>query len=301
MAQRVAVIGAGSSGLACVKSCVEEGLDPVCFERSDDIGGIWKFRESHDSENSRIYRSLVANTSKEMMCYSDFPMPADYPNYMHNSKVLQYYRLYAEHFNLLRYIKFQTSVKTVAQRQDFATTGQWDIVTVNKDGEEEQHIFDAILVCSGHYNEPFLPLSGLKGHGRFSGKCVHSTSYRDGDAFRGKRVVVVGIGNSGGDITVEISRAAEKTFLSTRVGAWVVGRMSTNGLPMDMAALTRFNRCLAWLTPECLANWAAERALNQKFDHQLYGLKPKHRATVAWLVEWSSYNWKTFGEKASDK
>lgn len=277
MAQHVAVIGAGSSGLACIKSCVEEGLDPVCFERSDDIGGIWKFRESLDSERNRIYRSLVANTSKEMMCFSDFPMPADYPNYMHNSQLLQYFRLYAEHFDLLRYIKFQTSVKTVTPREDFPVTGQWDVVTVNKDGEEEQHIFDAVLVCSGHYNQPVLPLSDLKGHDIFSGRCFHSRDYRDGDAFRGKRVVVVGIGNSGGDITVEISRSADKTFLSTRAGAWVVGRMSTNGLPMDMTALTRFNSFLSWLTPKSLANWAAERALNHKYDHHLYGLKPKHR------------------------
>uniref|UniRef100_A0A672JII9 Flavin-containing monooxygenase n=1 Tax=Salarias fasciatus TaxID=181472 RepID=A0A672JII9_SALFA len=273
MVQRVAVIGAGSSGLACIKSCVEEGLDPVCFESSDDIGGIWKFRESSDSERNRIYRSLVVNTSKEMMCFSDFPMPADYPNYMHNSQLLQYFRLYAEHFDLLRYIKFQT----ITPREDFPVTGQWDVVTVTQGGEEEQHIFDAILVCSGHYNQPIFPLSHLKGHDIFSGRCFHSRDYSDGDAFRGKRVVVVGVGNSGGDITVEISRAANKTFLSTREGAWVVGRMSTNGLPMDMTALTRFNSFLAWLTPKSLANWAAERALNYKYDHQLYGLKPKHR------------------------
>lgn len=64
-------------------------------------------QETPEPERSSIYRSLVVNTSKEMMCYSDFPMPADYPNYMHNSQLLQYYRLYADHFDLLRYIHFQ--------------------------------------------------------------------------------------------------------------------------------------------------------------------------------------------------
>ncbi|KAI9547803.1 hypothetical protein NQZ68_015069 [Dissostichus eleginoides] len=277
MVQRVAVVGAGSSGLACIKICVEEGLEPVCFESSDDIGGLWKFKESPEPERSSIYRSLVVNTSKEMMCYSDFPMPADFPNYMHNSQLLQYYRLYTDHFDLLRYIHFQTTVKSVAQRPDFSLSGQWDIVTINKDGEEERHVFDAVLVCSGHYTHPSLPLSGFPGYETFSGRCFHSWEYKDADACRGKRMVVVGIGNSGGDIAVEISRSAKKTFLSTRQGAWVIGRMSSNGLPLDMTAITRLNNMLTLLLPRTLVNWAAERALNYKYDHRLYGLKPKHR------------------------
>ncbi|XP_041790492.1 dimethylaniline monooxygenase [N-oxide-forming] 2-like [Chelmon rostratus] len=277
MVRRVAVVGAGSSGLACIKICVEEGLEPVCFESSTDIGGLWKFKESPEPERSSIYRSLVVNTSKEMMCFSDFPMPANYPNYMHNSQLLQYFRLYAEHFDLLRYINFQTTVRSVTQRPDFSLSGQWDIVTTNRDGKEERHIFDAVLVCSGHYTRPAFPLSDFPGHERFSGKCSHSWEYKDADAYRGKRVVVVGIGNSGGDIAVEISRSAEKTFLSTRHGAWVISRMSSNGLPVDMTSITRLNDILQLLLPATLVNWAVERALNQKCDHSLYGLKPKHR------------------------
>ncbi|XP_032382374.1 dimethylaniline monooxygenase [N-oxide-forming] 2 [Etheostoma spectabile] len=276
MVRRVAVVGAGSSGLACIKICVDEGLEPVCFESSDDIGGLWKFKESPEPERSSIYRSLVVNTSKEMMCFSDFPMPADYPNYMHNSLLLQYFRLYAEHFDLLRYIHFQTTVRSVAQRPDFSLSGQWDVVTINRDGEEERHVFDAVLVCSGHYTHPALPMSDFPGYETFAGRCFHSWEYKDADACRGKRVVVVGIGNSGGDIAVEISRSAEKTFLSTRQGAWVMGRMSTDGLPMDMMGITRFNNILIRLLPNTLANWAAERALNPKYDHKLYGLKPRH-------------------------
>ncbi|XP_023284966.1 dimethylaniline monooxygenase [N-oxide-forming] 2-like [Seriola lalandi dorsalis] len=277
MVRRVAVIGAGSSGLACVKICVDEGLEPVCFESSDDIGGLWRFKESPEAERSSIYRSLVVNTSKEMMCFSDFPMPAYFPNYMHNSQLLQYFTLYAEHFHLLRYINFQTTVRSVTQRPDFSLSGQWDVVTINRDGEEERHIFDAVLVCSGHYTQPALPLSEFPGYEMFSGRCFHSWEYKDADACRGKRVVVVGIGNSGGDIAVEISRSAEKTFLSTRQGAWVVGRMSTNGLPLDMTAITRLNNILMMLLPKALVNWATERALNHKYDHRLYGLKPRHR------------------------
>ncbi|XP_070687811.1 dimethylaniline monooxygenase [N-oxide-forming] 2-like isoform X1 [Pempheris klunzingeri] len=277
MVRRVAVVGAGSSGLACIKICVDEGLVPVCFESSDDIGGLWRFKESPEPERSSIYRSLVVNTSKEMMCFSDFPMPADYPNYMHNSQLLQYFRLYAERFDLLRYIHFQTTVRSVTQRPDFSLSGQWDIVTISNDGEEQSHVFDAVLVCSGHYTHPSVPLSDFSGHETFSGRCFHSWEFKDADACRGKRVVVVGIGNSGGDIAVEISRSAEKTFLSTRQGAWVVGRMSSNGLPLDMTAITRLNNILTLLLPKTLLNWAAEKVLNHRYDHRLYGLKPRHR------------------------
>ncbi|XP_068449065.1 flavin-containing monooxygenase 5-like [Clinocottus analis] len=277
MVRRVAVVGAGNSGLVSIKTCVAEGLEPVCFESSDDIGGLWRYKESPEPERSSIYRSLVVNTSKEMMCFSDFPMPDDYPNYMHNSQLLRYFRLYADHFDLLPYIRFQTSVRSVTQRPDFSVSGQWDIVTVNGDGDEESHVFDAVLVCSGHYTEPVLPMSDFPGNEEFSGRCLHSVEYKDADAYRGKRAVVVGIGNSGGDIAVEISRSAEKTFLSTRHGSWVMGRMSSHGLPLDMIRVSRLNKTLSLLLPKSLLNWAIERRLNSKYDHRLYALKPKHR------------------------
>ncbi|TNN50908.1 Dimethylaniline monooxygenase [N-oxide-forming] 5 [Liparis tanakae] len=247
MVRRVAVVGAGNSGLVCIKTCLDEGLEPVCFESSDDIGGLWKYKESLEPERTSIYRSLVVNTSKEMMCFSDFPMPADYPNYMHNSQLLQYFRLYADHFDLLRYVHFQTTVKSVTQRPDFSISGQWDVVTANGNGVEESHVFDAVM------------------------------EFKNADAYRGKRAVVVGIGNSGGDIAVEISRSAEKTFLSSRQGSWVVGRMCSNGLPLDMVHISRLNDFLTGLLPKSFLNGSAERGLNSRYDHRLYGLKPKHR------------------------
>ncbi|XP_072293925.1 flavin-containing monooxygenase 5-like [Eucyclogobius newberryi] len=277
MVRRVAVIGAGSSGLVCTKICVEEGLEPVCFESSDDIGGLWNFKESPQAERSSIYRSLVVNTSKEMMCFSDFPMPDHYPNYMHHSLLLQYFRLYAQHFNLLKYIHFKTTVKRVVQRLDFAVSGQWEVETVNQHGEE-YHVFDAVMVCSGHYTQPYLPMSEFTGSETFTGRHYHSWEYKDAERFRGKRVLVMGIGNSGGDIAAEISRFAEKTFLSTRKGAWVIGRMSNSGLPLDMTGINRFYSTLLSLLPARLLNWITERALNHKYDHSLYRLRPKHRA-----------------------
>lgn len=99
---RVLIIGAGASGLPAIKCCLDEGLTPVCLERSGDVGGLWNFANSLVTKDdiACVTRSTVINTSKEMMCYSDFPIPADYPNFMPNTYTLQYLRLYADAFNL---------------------------------------------------------------------------------------------------------------------------------------------------------------------------------------------------------
>uniref|UniRef100_A0A8C6TAZ4 Flavin-containing monooxygenase n=1 Tax=Neogobius melanostomus TaxID=47308 RepID=A0A8C6TAZ4_9GOBI len=277
MVQRVALIGAGPSGLTSVKACLDEGLEPTCFESSDDIGGLWKFREVSEPNRASIYRSLTINISKEMMCYSDFPIPADYPNYMHHSKIQNYFRMYAEHFKLLQYVRFQTAVKHVRKRPDFTRSGQWELVTENKDGQEERHVFDAVICCSGHYTYPNLPLKDFPGIDTFEGKYFHSWDYKGHENMYGKRVVVVGIGNSGGDIAVESSRVAEQVYMSTRRGAWVMRQVSDNGLPLDMIYNTRFVHILFQLLPMRVLNWIGEGKLNAMYDHTMYALKPKHR------------------------
>ena len=84
---RVAVIGSGVSGLAAIKCCLDEGLEPVCFERSDQIGGLWRYKDEPEDGQGCVMKSTVINTSKEMMSFSDFPIPDRYPNFMHNSQV----------------------------------------------------------------------------------------------------------------------------------------------------------------------------------------------------------------------
>uniref|UniRef100_A0A3Q3VMQ7 Flavin-containing monooxygenase n=1 Tax=Mola mola TaxID=94237 RepID=A0A3Q3VMQ7_MOLML len=103
MTRRVAVVGGGTSGLACIKCCLDEGLEPVCFESSGDIGGLWRFKENPEPDRASIYHSVIINTSKEMMCFSDFPIPAHVPNYMHNSLIMDCFRMYADNFQLARH------------------------------------------------------------------------------------------------------------------------------------------------------------------------------------------------------
>ncbi|XP_041315091.1 flavin-containing monooxygenase 5-like, partial [Pyrgilauda ruficollis] len=117
-------------------------------------------QEHPEDGRASIYRSVIINTSKEMMCFSDFPIPEDFPNYMHNSKIMEYFRMYAQHFDLLRHIRFRTSVCRVSKRPDFASSGQWEVVT-ESEGKQEAAVFDAVLVCSGHHTNAHLPLSSF--------------------------------------------------------------------------------------------------------------------------------------------
>ncbi|NP_001088100.1 uncharacterized protein LOC494799 [Xenopus laevis] len=276
MAKKVAVIGAGTSGLVAIKTCLDEGLEPTCFERTNDIGGLWRFNDDPEDGRASIYKSVIINTSKEMMCYSDFPIPEDYPNFMHNSKIFNYFRMYAEHFQVFKYIHFKTSVLSIKKCPDFATTGQWEVVT-EKEGKQEAAIFDAVLVCTGHHTNAHLPLDSFPGIERFKGKYFHSRDYKNPQLFNGKRVIVIGIGNSGEDIAVELSRTASQVFLSTRRGSWVLNRVSDYGYPIDMLHVTRFLNHLKQAVPKSMLNWIGESKINKRFDHANYGLKPSHR------------------------
>ncbi|XP_068566522.1 flavin-containing monooxygenase 5-like [Cebidichthys violaceus] len=275
MVQKVAVIGAGVSGLTSIKACLDEGLEPSCFESSRDIGGLWRFKEEPEPGRANIYQSVIINSSKEMMSLSDFPPPAELPNNMHHSEVLLYLRLYAQAFRLLPHIRFKTSVVSVRQTTDFAATGRWEVETERRDGRREAAVFDAVMVCSGHFTQPHLPLTDFPGIESFDGRYFHSWDYRNAEGLQGKRVVVIGIGNSGGDIAVDISRVAEKVFLSTRSGAWVVSRLGQGGLPADLVQVSRVGAMMQKLFPSW-TNRTVEKKLDEAFDHRLYGLKPKH-------------------------
>ncbi|XP_068096036.1 flavin-containing monooxygenase 5-like [Hyperolius riggenbachi] len=275
MVKRVAVIGAGCSGLTAIKCCLDEGLEPTCFERSEDIGGLWRFKEKPEDGRASIYSSVIINTSKEMMTYSDYPIPEEYPNYMHNAKLLQHFRQYAENFGMLKYIRFKTGVCSIQKRPDFSTTGQWDVIT-ECEGKQENHVFDAILVCVGHHTFPNLPLHTFPGIERFKGQYFHSRDYKTADPFKDKRVIVVGIGNTAVDLAVELSAVAKQVFLSTRRGAWLLNRVSDNGFPLDVVLFTRFLSFIQCTFPG-LANWFLEGKVNARVDHDNYGLKPKHR------------------------
>jgi hypothetical protein len=102
--KRVAIVGAGASGLPAIRHAILYGIEPVCFECTEHLGGLWRYTEGgtnvHGQELSCVMKSTVINTSKEMTAFSDFPPPAEYANFMHNSKLYDYFKQYAEYFEL---------------------------------------------------------------------------------------------------------------------------------------------------------------------------------------------------------
>ena len=106
---------------------------------------------------SCVMKTTVINTSKECMTYSDYPIPAEYPMYMHNKFVVKYLVSYAKHFHCDEYIRFNHEVLSVKQAPDYIETGQWMITVTDKDkGSTSTELFDAVLVCSGHHADKKL-------------------------------------------------------------------------------------------------------------------------------------------------
>lgn len=191
---RVAIVGAGGSGLTAIKCCLDEGLTPVCFEQERYVGGMWNFTEEN-SVSSSVYRSTVINTSKEMMCFSDFPVPKEFPPFMHNTYVMKYFQLYAENFGLQKYIFFGHQVLNISKSNDFEISGKWLVTTkFCEDNESNIQHFDAVLICTGHHWQPSWPT--FKGMDTFLGPQIHSHSYKDFMGYEGKTVLVVGMFHS---------------------------------------------------------------------------------------------------------
>ncbi|CAG5121868.1 unnamed protein product [Candidula unifasciata] len=175
--KRVAIIGAGASGLPAIKTCLDEGLTPVCFERTDGLGGLWRYTDEPIEGQGCVMKSTVINTSKEMMSYSDFPIPDKYPIYMHNTQVYEYFKMYASHFGLEKYINYNTEVLHVKRSQNFELSGQWEVIHRNKQTEQEtREVFDAVLVCTGHHADKHVPT--FPGISEFQGKVLHSHDYK---------------------------------------------------------------------------------------------------------------------------
>ncbi|CAF3006328.1 unnamed protein product [Rotaria socialis] len=277
----VAVIGGGVSGLISTKCCLDGDLLPTCYEMTKDIGGLWNYDENAVDGKASVMKSTEVNTSKEFMAFSDFPPPADYPNYMHNSKLLSYFRMYASKFDLLKYFRFRRRVTRIEPTDDYEQTGCWLIYSVDVNETDEEKIrnnelcerFDAVMLATGHH--AFPRWATFPGFDKFQGGKLHSWQYKTPHGFEDKTVLIVGIGSSAGDMAVELGRAAKQVYLSTRRGTWVYNRVGPNGWPTDMyrtnLMLATIQKYFPWLM-----NRLIERELSKKFNHELYSLKPDH-------------------------
>lgn len=215
---KVCVIGAGSAGIAMCRSLIVRDIPFDCFERRDEIGGLWNYPAQG---GSAAYASLFANTSKTVMQYPSFPMPDDYPDYPHHSQVARYFEDYVDHHGLREHIQLGVEVTRVEP----AAGGGWTVALA--DGTVAH--YRAVMVASGGRHG-----EAVRGRfeGTFTGRELHSVDY-DGPAdLAGKKVVVMGLGATSADIATEVSRVAEATYLAVRTGHYVVPKILEGG-PID--------------------------------------------------------------------
>jgi dimethylaniline monooxygenase (N-oxide forming) len=269
---RVCVIGAGSSGIAGAKALKERGIDFDCFELSDRVGGNWVFGNANGV--SSAYRDLHINTSRERMEYSDFPMPRSYPDFPHHTQIAEYFDAYVEHFGLREHIRFQTGVERAERRAD----GVWEVTVAG--GETRR--YDAVVVANGHHWDPRMPEPAFPGADSFAGEQLHAHHYVHADDWKGKNVVVLGMGNSAMDIAVEASYVADRVFLAARRGAWIIPKYFA-GVPLDQLGSQgdRLGRLLSdprlpWPMQQRLLASTFKRAVGD--DMTAYGLpQPDHK------------------------
>ncbi|MHB8718587.1 MAG: flavin-containing monooxygenase [Candidatus Dormibacteria bacterium] len=228
----VAVIGAGPSGIAATKALHQRGLDVTTYEARGRAGGLWAVG---DDVVQASYPSLECNTSKTTTQFSDFPMPKEWPAYPHNRQMASYFESYIDRFGFRDRIRFGTPV----ERADRTGAG-WVVRTAS--GATATH--DALVVANGHHRVPRWPDPPIPGD--FAGRQMHAHDYVGPDGFAGKRVVVVGMGNSAMDIAVELSFVCS-VRLAARRGAHIVPKFAF-GQPID-----RFNTSLP-------IPWAVKRA-----------------------------------------
>jgi len=224
---RVCVIGGGSSGITACQNLSEKGIDFECYEKGSAIGGNWRY--NNDNGMSAAYKSLHINTSRQMMSYAKYPMPDQYPDYPDHFQIAEYFDRYADHFGLRDRISFNTEVLQV----DPVNGGGWQVTFKDEDGEHVENFTD-VMVCNGHHWDARWPEPAFPGSDTFEGTQMHAHDYRTPEILEGKRVLVLGIGNSATDIAVESSRVAEKTFLAMRRGAWIMPKY-LGGVPSDKA------------------------------------------------------------------
>ncbi len=252
---KIAIIGAGCSGIAAIKQLQDAGIHSmVCFEQNSLVGGNWIYSE--ESSHSSVAATTHIISSKKLSEFSDFPMPENYPDYPSHEQILNYFKSYADHFGLKKYIRFNTTVKKVIRNED----GRWYVYSGIDDQAE---IFDYLLVCNGHHSVPRHPVIS----GNFTGSYIHAHDFKKRDKFVDQRVLVIGGGNSACDCAVECSRVASYVAISMRRPHYIVPKFMM-GRPTDT-----FNGALKYM-PHFLAEKLRKMSLRLQIGkYEDYGLK----------------------------
>jgi hypothetical protein len=204
------VIGAGPVGLAVAAAMLRHRIPYEQLEADDDLGGNWYHG---------VYETAHIISSKKTTEYADFPMPPDYPDFPSARQMLDYLRAYAERFGLREHIQFRTKVLMCLPLAD----GRWEVELASG----ERRVYKGVVVCNGHHWDKRFP----NYPGTFAGELIHSKDYKHPRQLEGKRVLVVGGGNSACDVASEAARVGRSCDLSLRRGYWFLPK-TIFGVPL---------------------------------------------------------------------
>jgi dimethylaniline monooxygenase (N-oxide forming) len=232
--RRVCVVGAGMSGLAAIRALRLAGHEVVCYEAGSAIGGMWRY--CNDSGASAAYASLHTNTSKRRMQFPSLPMPDHVSEFPHHSEMLGYLERYARANDILRDVNFGARI-SAARPLDHG----WEVTIAG--GQSER--YDALIVAGGHYWDQQIPQ--LPGH--FEGELMHVGDYRKPEHLAGRRIVVVGAGQSALDIAAELTGTAASVLLACHQSHHLIPRRIL-GRPFDA-----YDSAAALLLPLPVVRW----------------------------------------------
>lgn len=216
--EKYLVIGAGPTGLACASSFLDHGIDFYGVEASHNVGGLWDIT----NPRSTMYESAHLISSRTQTQFEKFPMENSNADYPSHKEVYKYLVNFASKDNLISRFSFLTKVTSVEQNED-----KWKVVLNN----DTEFTFKGVVLCSGILSEPNLP----KITGHFDGEMIHSAAYKTARSFDGKRVLIVGGGNSGCDIAVDAVHHAKEVFWSLRRGYHFLPKY-VMGVPIDLVS-----------------------------------------------------------------
>lgn len=245
---KVAIVGGGTAGLYVCNVCLEHNLVPTVFEAAHDVGGVWR----SSGPGGVAYDTLTTNSSHVITCPPDYPWPFQ-PKTWHPtaSEFVKMLNMYVDDKSLRSYVRFNRRVERVTRVPGAAPPAtKWAVATRNPaaaGAEDEQPlqdegIFDAVLTCTGQYGYPVLPpIPGSESFLKAGGALLHSSEYRSASLGAGRDVMILGMGNSSLDITMDMANGpAKSVFHAARNGAYLAATDSLNGRPGDYKSNNRY-------------------------------------------------------------